>query len=132
MSAEHDDVLGAARLAVECAARLLPAPADRRRYQAEFIADLHGTPPAAQLHYAVGVLAQLPALRAALDPSRPRVAPGGETSPAMPIGRRFRCRVLRWHDWRTFRTDDGERYPACAVCHRFRTDTVSRNGFAVS
>jgi len=120
-----------ARTAITLAVRPLPTPADRRRYYSEFVAELYGLPPRDQLRYASGVLAQLPALRAALDPSRPRVAPDGEAGPAVPIGRRIRCRVLRWHDWRTFRTDDGDRYSACSVCSKFPTDTVSHNGFAV-
>jgi hypothetical protein len=132
MPADRDDVLRAARLAVECAAGLLPTPADRRRYQAEFVAELHGQPPASQLRYALGVLSQLLTLRAALDPSRSRVAPDGERTQSVPIGRRFRCRVLRWHDWQTFRTDDGARYSACAVCDKFPTDTISRNSLGVS
>jgi hypothetical protein len=132
MSAERNDVLRAARLAVECAALLLPTPTDRRRYQAELVAELYGMPPGSQFRFALGVLAQLPALRAALDPSRSRVGPAAEGMQPVSLGRRFRCRVLRWHDWRTFRTDDGTRYSACAVCDKFPTDTISRNGFGVS
>ena len=33
-------------------------PADRKRYRAEFLAELHGLPPAAQLRYTAGVLVQ--------------------------------------------------------------------------
>jgi hypothetical protein len=37
---------------------------------------------------------------------------------AMPsLGRRFRCRVLRWHDWRVRSTQDGALHRSCAVCH---------------
>jgi hypothetical protein len=36
-----------------------------------------------------------------------------------PFGRRFRCRVLRWHDWHQHSTEDGSRYLSCSVC---RTD----------
>ena len=32
--------------------------------------------------------------------------------------RRFLCRALRWHDWHTYSTEDGNRYVACTVCHR--------------
>ena len=35
-----------------------------------------------------------------------------------PFWRRFRCRFLRWHDWRTFSNPDGQRYRACSVCDR--------------
>jgi hypothetical protein len=34
----------------------------------------------------------------------------------IPWGRRFRCRVLRWHHWHTVSTDDGSRYRECTVC----------------
>jgi len=51
------------------AARLLPTPADRRRYQAEFVAELYGLPRSAQLRHAAGVLSQTFALRAALGAS---------------------------------------------------------------
>jgi|1186.fasta_scaffold63675_2 hypothetical protein len=126
MSAPRDDVIGAARLAVQCAARLLPTPADRRRYQAEFVAELYGMPAGAQLRHATGVLAQVHALRTSLGSTdRLPVVLG----PPAPASRRFLCRYLRWHNWRTFRTDDGARYSACAVCGRFPTDTVSRNSF---
>ena len=103
-----------ARAVVEAAARLLPTAADRRRYQAEFVADLHGLEPAAQLRYAVGVLSQTFALRTALgDPRMPI-----EEVPMSSLGRRFRCRVLRLHDWRLCSAEDGGRYRACAVCGR--------------
>jgi len=36
----------------------------------------------------------------------------------IPFGRRFRCRVLRWHDWRTVSTEDGGRYASCSVCRK--------------
>jgi len=105
--------MGGARLAVGLAARMLPTPAERRRYQAEFVAELHGLPPAAQLRYAAGVPTSTPALRTALSredtPIEEVVMPS--------LGRRFRCRVLRWHDWQVHSTEDGERYRSCAVCH---------------
>jgi hypothetical protein len=33
-----------------------------------------------------------------------------------PFGRRFRCRVLRVHDWRLRSAEDGARYRQCSVC----------------
>ena len=104
--------VGAARLTVGLAARLLPTPADRRRYQAEFVAELHGLPPAAQLRHAVGVLSQTLALRAALGDTPARLEEAEMTT----FGRRFRCRVLRWHDWHLHSTEDGARYRSCSVC----------------
>src|SRR4051794_27686846 len=125
MSAERD-VLGAARLAVECAPRLLPTPADRRRYQAEFVAELYGMPAGAQLRFATGVLVQLRALRSSLGSTGRLSLILGRPAPAW---RRLLCRSLRWHDYRTFRTDDGARYSACTVCGRFPTDSFSRNSW---
>jgi hypothetical protein len=101
-----------ARLTVGLAARLLPTPADRRRYQAEFVAELHGLTPAAQLRYAVGVLSQTFALRAALGSTATRLVEAEMSS----IGQRFRCRVLRWHDWHLHSAEDGTRYLSCSVC----------------
>jgi hypothetical protein len=101
----------AARFAVGVATRALPTPADRRRYYAEFVAELHGQPPAAQFRHAAGVLSQAFALRAALGAPRPV-----EEAPMSSLGRRFRCRVLRWHDWHLHSTEDGGRYRSCSVC----------------
>jgi len=103
-----------ARLAVGLAACLLPTAADRRRYQAEFVAELYGLPRAAQRRYAVGVLSQTFALRAALGASPKRL----EEAAMSPLGRRFRCRVLRWHHWERHTTEDGGRYACCSVCRK--------------
>jgi hypothetical protein len=92
MSARRVAVVPAVRWAVGVAARALPTAADRRRYHAEFVAELHDLPPAEQLRYAAGVLSQVPALRGAL---RTHSHPTEEV--AMPST--FRCRALRWHHW---------------------------------
>ncbi len=105
-----------ARLGVGLAVRVLPRPADRARYHREFIAELHGLPASVQLRHTAGVLSQTFALRAALGefPS-----PMEEKAmPTTPLGRRLRCRVLRWHHWHTYSTEDGGLYKACTVCHR--------------
>ena len=109
-----------ARLAVGLAVRWLPERDDRLRYGAEFLADLHALPPAAQLRYAAGVLSQTFALRAALGSSRTRAEEAAMTLTA----RRptFRCRVLRRHQWVLRSTEDGNRYHACARCDRERAD----------
>ena len=115
----------AARFAVGLATRVLPTPADRRRYYAEFVAELHGQPPAAQFRHAAGVLSQAFALRAALgDPSRSL-----EEAAVQQLGRRFRCRVLRWHDWHLHSTEDGARYLSCSVCRRDHPGQGPRGGF---
>ena len=33
------------------------------------------------------------------------------------------CRLHLWHHWKTFHTDDGNRYMACAQCKRERPPT---------
>jgi len=112
------------RTAITLAVRPLPTPADRRRYYSEFVAELYGLPPADQARQVAGFVAQSLALRAALGG-------GGVVAEQIPFRRRFACHVLRWHDWHTFRTPDGERYSACSVCDKFPTDTFSRNSFGV-
>ena len=105
-----------ARWAVGLAARLLPTPAARRRYQAEFVAELHDLSLSGQLRYATGVLARTPALWATLGGS-------SLSSEEVPVysttsGQRLRCRYLRWHHWKGFSDPDGGRYVACAVCRK--------------
>ncbi len=105
-----------ARLGVGLAVRVLPNPADRARYHSEFIAELYGLPASVQLRHTTGVLSQMFALRAALGESP---SPMEEKAmPTIPLGRRLRCRILRWHDWHTYSTDDGGLYKACTVCHK--------------
>jgi hypothetical protein len=108
----------AARLGVGLAARVLPTRSDRERYAAEFRAELHGLKPAAQLRYTAGVLSQTLALRAALGASPSRGIEEPTVQQTIPFGRRFRCRVLRWHDWQRHSTEDGRRYRSCSVCHK--------------
>jgi hypothetical protein len=108
----------AARLGVGLAARVLPTQPDRDRYAAEFLAELYGLSSAAQLRHTAGVLSQTFALRAALGVSRSRRIEEATMHQTIPWGRRFRCRVLRWHHWTLHSTEDGGRYKACTVCHR--------------
>jgi hypothetical protein len=105
----------AARAGVRLAARALPRPTDRARYRAEFLADLHDLPPAGQLRYAVGVLSRTFALRAVLGASPSRAAEEAMTVPLTTVPL-WRCRVFRLHRWVSRRTEDGERYQACALC----------------
>jgi hypothetical protein len=105
-----------ARAGVGLAVRVLPELDDRLRYRAEFLAELHGLSVAGQLRYAVGVLSQTFALRAALGSTPSRVE-----EDAMTITRtRFywRCRVLRTHRWVARSTEDGVRYLVCHRCGR--------------
>ncbi len=105
-----------ARLGVELAARVLPPGPARVRYTAEFLAELYGLAPAAQLRHTVGVLSQAFALRAALGSSSSLIEE--KAVPSIPLGRRLRCRLLRWHHWHTYSTEDGGLYKACTVCRK--------------
>ncbi|MGY1619245.1 hypothetical protein ACI797_21100 [Geodermatophilus sp. SYSU D00691] len=118
-----------ARLGIAIAVRPLPARADRDRYYCEFVAELYGLDPSAQRRQVAGYLAESLALRAAVGGG-----PSGLPLDAPPstIRRVVVCRLLRWHRWRVFRTPDGARYSACAICGKFPTDTVSRDGFTVA
>jgi len=111
----------AARAAVALAARLLPGEADRRRYRAEFAAELHGRRPDDQLRYAAGVLSQTFALRAALGSTPSRVEEDAMTT-TRPRTFSWRCHVLRRHHWVQRSTEDGSRYHACSRCGRDRSD----------
>jgi hypothetical protein len=108
----------AARLGVGLATRTLPSRTDRERYRAEFLAELTGMPASAQWRYTAGVLSHALALRAALGGASSPVMKEDAMQQTVTFGRRFRCRVLRWHDWQTHSTEDGGRYRSCSVCHR--------------
>ena len=115
-----------ARAGIGLAVRALPGLDDRLRYREEFLADLHGLPPAVQLRYTAGVLSQTLALRAALGSAPSRVE-----EDAMTLSRtRFswRCRVLRFHHWVVRSTEDGGRYNTCVRCGRDRGDVTPGSG----
>ena len=114
--------LGVARAGIGLAVRALPALDDRLRYRAEFLADLHGLPPTRQLGYAVGVLSQTFALRAALGASPTRAEEAAMTIPTTRVPF-WRCRVFRMHTWVSRSTEDGGRYLTCARCGRDRDDS---------
>ena len=111
-----------ARAAVELAVRRLPDLDDRLRYRAEFLADLHVLPPAAQLRYAAGVLSQTFALRAALGAAPTRAEEAAMSAPTRSRVPFLRCRLLRLHRWVTRSTEDGDRYAACVECGRLLHD----------
>ena len=110
-----------ARAGCELAVRRLPELDDRLRYRAEFLAELHGLPPAAQLRFAAGVVSQMFALRAALGST-----PSRAEEDAMTITARrtfnWRCRILHRHHWVTRSTDDGSRYEQCTRCGKDREE----------
>ena len=107
--------LPVARAAVGLTARVLPSLADRERYRAEFLAELHELPPAGQLRYAAGVVSQAFALGAALGNVRSLVEEDAMTRTTHPVPF-WRCRVLRLHRWVRHSTEDGGRFEACSHC----------------
>ena len=121
-----------ARAGVELAVRALPDRHDRLRYRAEFSAELHELPPAAQLRYAAGVVSQTLALRAALGASPTRAEEAAMSSTTTRRAFSWRCRVLRWHRWVVRSTEDGGRYSTCARCGRdwYGSPSVGTGGFA--
>jgi hypothetical protein len=99
-----------ASLAVRTAA--LPLPAEHRyRYRQEFLAELHGMPPSAQLQHASGVLSHVVTLRLALTDPDQQLA----KEAAMAKEKDWRCR-LRLHHWRQVRTPAGGWYRECVRC----------------
>ena len=47
------------------------------------------------------------------------------------LRRRFLCRVVRWHDWHTYSTEDGGRYRACTVCHKEHLGKMGPDWWAI-
>lgn len=120
--------LAVARVGVEMTVRALPDWHDRLRYRAEFLAEMHGLPPAAQLRYTAGLVSQTFALRAALGSSPSRAEEDAMTI-TMTTRRPFwRCRVFRRHRWVVRSTEDGGRYETCARCGRDRDDRYDHTG----
>lgn len=115
MTSERPPIL-VARLGTGLAARALPTRSARDRYAAEFLAELYGMQPAAQLRHTAGILSQALTLRAASGSSP--LSMEEKAMPMNPLGRTLRCRLLRWHHWQSHSTEDGGRYKSCSVCHR--------------
>ena len=125
--------LPVARAGIDLAVRALPELDDRLRYRAEFLAELHGLPPAGQLRFTTGVLSQTFALRAALGSSPSRVEEDAITiTKTRPFY--WRCRVLRWHHWVLRSTEDGGRYRTCVRCGRdwYGSPSGGTGGFAAA
>jgi hypothetical protein len=106
--------LAVARAGIGLAVLALPRRADRERYAAEFLAELHHLSPPDQLRHTAGVLSRAVALRAALAGS-----PSSEEEPMSRVPF-WRCRVFHWHDWARRSTSDGGRYEQCRRCGKDR------------
>ncbi len=131
---------------VRLAARALPAGAVRERYQAEFLAELHGMTSRAQTRHANEVLSRAWSLRTAVT-SHGQLAGGTASGPEDEgEGARFDimatktsalpllCQLNLHHHWRWHSTDDGARYRQCVRCDKddYRTKgPLDQNGFGV-
>lgn len=105
-----------AAAATRVAVRALPPGGARERWQAELVSELHGLSIANQARHTLGVIARVPALRAAVtEPGR--VATPEESVITIDL----RCRIRR-HDWRLASTADGShRFHECRRCGVVRT-----------
>lgn len=101
---------------VRTAVRLIPRGPTRDRYRAELVAELYDVPPERRARHVLGVVVGMPALRhvvrsAARESWEELV--GRRRAP-----RRLACVLNVRHAWRTFSTEDGQRYRACVHCEK--------------
>jgi hypothetical protein len=116
----------AAVRAVELAALALPRGDIRRRYEREFVADLHGLDTAHQVRYVLGVLLSVGALRGAVTTGDYAVL---EASLGHLVLRRpLLCRLNVHHQWRLGHTEDGGRYTYCARCDKIHDQRLGLAG----
>ncbi|HEU5265297.1 MAG TPA: hypothetical protein VFU35_01310 [Jatrophihabitans sp.] len=111
---------------VRLAARVLPAGANRDRYEREFLSELFGMSRGQQTRYAIGVLSRSWTLRVAVRHAATSPAPGLDTTspaPRIPI----LCRLHIRHRWATAIAEDGGRYQRCLGCGKDRTEVDSNN-----
>lgn len=87
---------------------LLPSAAARRRYRAEFHAEIDGCTSRERAALGFGLLVHAWALRSAV------AAAEQSLRPARPLG----CRTNLHHQWHRESTDDGGRYRRCRRCGR--------------
>ena len=93
------------------------------RYEGEFIAELYGMAPAAQLRHGTQILARAWVLRSALNSAPATIGEDAVSNvPTVPLT----CRLNLRHKWRMVSTDDGSNhYWACAICDRRKSDHMS-------
>jgi hypothetical protein len=107
-----------ARRGVLTATWLLPAGPTRERYRREFLGELHGLDRRRRAAFTLGVLSRALALRVAVAGNQPR---GEEvTMKRTPV----LC-LIRWHTYRTRRTEDGQAYKRCIRCGKDHDGTPS-------
>jgi hypothetical protein len=107
---------------VSLAVHALPSGPVRERYHQELIADLYGKPWQRQYAEAWGVTTHMWALRAAVADVEPFMQK--ETA----MHRTLLCRTNMHHTWRTYSTEDGQRYQRCSRCGKDHTDRYNGGG----
>lgn len=109
-------------LFLRLAVAILPGRAARRRYRAEFAAELHDLADRERRAMAWGLLRSAWALRAALV----EAAPPQPQDLALPEARRRSARCLiGLHDYHGHSADDGGRYFVCGRCRRDHPGSTS-------
>jgi hypothetical protein len=118
----------AAERLVELAALALPRGDVRRRYQREFVAELHGLSALRQIRHALGVLLSVRSLRAAVttDDYTQLEDSMGHVNLRRPV----MCRLNLRHHWQTGQTEDGEQYIYCVRCDKLRDQNLAPLGTA--
>jgi hypothetical protein len=106
---------------IELAALVLPPGDIRRRYEREFYAELHGLDGRQQARYALGVLATVWSLRAAVTSEDYDVL---EASMAhVDLRRPILCRLNLHHHWQRGFTEDGVATPTAPRAARSSATT---------
>jgi hypothetical protein len=111
---------------VELAALVLPPGDVRRRYEREFYAELHGLDGRQQVRYALGVLASIWSLRAAVTSEDYEVMEASMGH--VDLRRPLLCRLNLHHHWQRGFTEDGGRYTYCALCGKILGDHIGLAG----
>lgn len=114
---------------IDISVRVLPS-AQRPRYRAELLAELHFVPRAEQFRYAIHALIHAPSLRlAVLDaggPSQEDLMNVTTTAARVP----WACRLHLHHHWKRHFTEDGYRYKACEKCGKMLAESsLDKNTF---
>lgn len=106
----------AAKRVVELAALALPRGDIRRRYEREFVAELHGLDGRHQARHAFGVLVSIWSLRAAVTTED--YTKLEESMGHVNIRRPLLCRLNLHHHWQTGHAEDGRLYTYCSRCEK--------------
>lgn len=103
----------AVRALVCVAVRVLPRGDHRQRYRSEFLAELHGLPPAHRARHVVGLIGSAPRLSRAVREGR---AATWERLYLSVPRRPLLCALRVGHRWGTVTADDSTEYQGCLRC----------------